>query len=196
METNPRPVTKERAVIVSAPSGAGKTTIVKYLLGAIPELAFSVSACSRPPRPEETDGKDYYFISPAEFRERIAREEFVEWQEVYPGSYYGTLRSEMDRIWSTGRFPVFDVDVMGGLNLKKYFGATALALFIQPPSLGELENRLRRRGTESEETLAKRLGKAEYELTFAPRFDRIIVNDNLPVKCAEVTAIVAGFLAG
>ncbi|HNY01206.1 MAG TPA: guanylate kinase [Bacteroidales bacterium] len=185
-----------KAIIVSAPSGAGKTTIVKHLLKSLPVLEFSVSACSRTRREEETDGKDYYFISGDEFRNRISRDEFVEWQEVYPGSYYGTLKSEMDRIWSLGKAPIFDVDVKGGLNLKKYFGANGLAIFIHPPSIEELENRLRKRGTESPESLEKRLDKAAYELSFADRFDRIVINDNLEVKCREVADLVQCFLNG
>lgn len=184
-----------KAIIVSAPSGAGKTTIVRHLLKVIPQLDFSVSACSRPKREEETDRKDYYFISAEEFRERIARDEFVEWQEVYPGSYYGTLKSEMERIWALGKTPIFDVDVLGAVNLKKYFGEAGLGIFIHPPSVEELENRLRKRGTESDETLKKRLDKAGYELTFANHFDTVIINDNLELKCREVTELVRQFLA-
>jgi guanylate kinase len=182
------------AIIVSAPSGAGKTTIVKHLLKVIPRLEFSVSACSRSKREEETDGKDYYFMSADDFRKKIAGDEFVEWQEVYPGSYYGTLKSEMDRIWSTGKAPIFDVDVVGAVNLKKYFGTRGLGIFIHPPSIEELEHRLRKRGTESEETLRKRVDKAAYELTFATQFDKIIVNDNLEVKCREIVDLVRSFL--
>jgi guanylate kinase len=183
-----------KAIIVSAPSGAGKTTIVRHLLKVIPQLEFSISACSREKRTGETDGKDYYFISGDDFRDRISRDEFVEWQEVYPGSYYGTLKSEMDRIWSLDKTHIFDVDVVGAVNLKKYFGAHGLGIFIHPPSIEELENRLKKRGTESEETLRKRIDKAAYELTFAARFDRIILNDNLPVKCQEIVELVNGFL--
>jgi len=183
-----------KAIIVSAPSGAGKTTIVKHLLRVIPILEFSVSACSRTKREGETDGRDYYFISGDEFRKKIARDEFVEWQEVYSGSYYGTLKSEMDRIWSQQKTPIFDVDVVGGLNLKRYFGASGLAIFIQPPSVAELENRLRNRGTESEETLRKRVEKAAYELDFSSQFDNIIINDNLEKKCREIVVLVNSFL--
>jgi guanylate kinase len=183
-----------KAIIVSAPSGAGKTTIVKHLLKVVPQLEFSISACSRAKRDEETDGKDYYFISANDFRKKIDCDEFVEWQEVYPGSYYGTLKSEMDRIWSLDKTPIFDVDVIGAVNLKKYFGVDGLGIFIHPPSIEELEKRLKHRGTESEETLKKRIGKAEYELTFAPYFDTVIINDNLEVKCREVVGLVEGFL--
>jgi guanylate kinase len=185
---------KGKAIIVSAPSGAGKTTIVKHMLSVFPGLEFSISACSRPKREKEAEGKDYYFITADEFRDKISNEEFIEWQEVYPGSYYGTLKSEMDRIWSEGKTPIFDVDVFGGINLKKYFGDTALAIFVQPPSLMELENRLRHRGTEIEENLQTRLNKVEKELTFADKFDRIIVNDEISTASSKATELIATFL--
>jgi guanylate kinase len=184
-----------KAIIVSAPSGAGKTTIVRHLLKVIPELEFSVSACSRAKRDEETNGKDYYFISADDFRVKIASDEFVEWQEVYPGSFYGTLKSEMGRIWAMGKTPIFDVDVVGAVNLKKYFGNNGLAVFIHPPSIEELEHRLRKRGTESDETLRKRIDKAAYELTFAPHFDSVVVNDDLEIKCGEIAEMVGKFIA-
>jgi len=183
-----------KAVIISAPSGAGKTTIVKHLLSVIPELEFSISACSRPKREKEADGKDYYFISADAFREKISRDEFIEWEEVYPGSYYGTLKSEMDRIWSEGKTPIFDVDVFGGINLKKYFGQTAMAVFIEPPSLTELEQRLRHRGTESEETLKTRLSKVEKELAHAGKFDKILVNDEISTASLKATELILNFL--
>lgn len=183
-----------KAVIISAPSGAGKTTIVRHLLSEFPGLEFSISACSRPKRGKEAEGKDYYFITADQFRDKISRNEFIEWQEVYPGSYYGTLKSEMDRIWSEGKTPIFDVDVSGGINLKKYFGDTALAIFVQPPSVQELENRLRHRGTENEENLQTRLNKVEKELTFSGKFDRIIVNDEFSSASSKVTELVAEFL--
>ena len=183
-----------KAIIVSAPSGAGKTTIVKHLLTVIPELEFSVSACSRAKREGETDGKDYYFIPADEFQKKIENNEFVEWEEVYPGNYYGTLKSELQRIWEKGYFPIFDVDVIGGLNLKKYFGEKVLAIYIKPPSISILEERLQKRGTETEESFRKRLGKAENELTFADRFDVIIVNDQLENACTEAVNIVKSFL--
>jgi len=168
----------EKAIIISAPSGAGKTTIVRHLLDTFPQLAFSVSACSRLKRADEKDGTDYYFITGDEFRERICRNEFVEWQEVYPGNYYGTLKSELARIRINEKIPIFDVDVLGGLNLKKYFGEGALAIFVQPPSIEVLENRLVNRKSESEASLKKRIAKAEKELTLANKFDKIIVNDD------------------
>jgi guanylate kinase len=183
-----------KAIIVSAPSGAGKTTLVRHLLGEFPQLEFSISACSRPKRSNETDGTDYYFISADEFRKRIANDEFVEWQEVYPESYYGTMKSELERIWSNKRFPIFDVDVYGGLNLKKYFGAMALALFIQPPSVNDLEQRLKNRGSENEEKLKERLRKAGEELTAARKFDKVIINDSVEKACEEIKKLVSIFL--
>ena len=183
-----------KAIIVSAPSGAGKTTIVRHLLSVIPGLSFSVSACSRPIRNGEIDGKDYYFITADEFRTKIEEDEFVEWEEVYSGSYYGTLKSELERIWSLRRIPIFDVDVAGGMNLKKYFGEKALAIFIHPPSLDELKKRLIGRNTENEGSLQKRLIKTEEELAFAGRFDELIVNDQLENTCAEAVRIVNEFL--
>ena len=183
-----------KAIIVSAPSGAGKTTIVRHLLSVIPSLEFSVSACSRPKREEETDGRDYHFISVEEFRKKIGNDEFVEWEEVYPGNYYGTLKSELQRIWEKGSFPVFDVDVIGGLNLKRYFGEKALAICIKPPSIFALEERLQKRGTETEESFRQRLEKAENELASADRFDVIIVNDQLEHACTEAVNIVKNFL--
>jgi guanylate kinase len=185
---------KNKAVIISAPSGAGKTTIVKHLLGVFPGLEFSVSACSRPKREKEEEGKDYYFITSDQFLEKISRDEFIEWEEVYPGSYYGTLKSEMDRIWAEGKTPIFDVDVFGGINLKKYFGDAALAIFIQPPSLQELENRLRHRGTDSAVNIQIRLNKVEKELAFASLFDRIIVNDELSTASNKATELIMAFL--
>lgn len=181
-------------VIFSAPSGAGKTSIVKGVLRETPQLEFSVSACSRPMRPGEQDGLDYYFISAGEFRKRIKEGAFLEWEEVYPGSYYGTLRSEVDRIWSAGKHVVFDVDVAGGLSIKKQFPEQSLAVFVQPPSIEELEKRLIIRNTETPESLKKRLGKAAYELTFASQFDSIIVNDDLASAIKQTIKKVHAFL--
>jgi len=168
-----------KAIIVSAPSGAGKTTIVHSLLQAGLGLEFSISACSRPMRENEEDGRDYYFLSVGEFRQKIEKGEFIEWEEVYKDQYYGTLKSEAERIWDKGRHIIFDVDVVGGINLKKIFGEQALSLFIMPPSIDELERRLRKRSTEDEEGLAKRLGKAKLEIDQALHFDWIIINDVL-----------------
>ena len=187
-------VMKHKAIIISAPSGAGKTTIVKSLLATFSQLEFSISACSRPKRNSESNGKDYYFIPAEDFQKKILRNEFVEWQEVYPGSYYGTLKSELERIWEESKVPVFDVDVFGGLNLKKYFGKAALAVFIHPPSIDVLESRLRKRGSEDEENLKKRLSKVEQELSFANSFDRIIVNNDILLASEQATFLVSSFL--
>jgi guanylate kinase len=185
-----------RSIIVSAPSGAGKTTIVHHLLAQDDRLVFSISATSRERRSYEVHGKDYYFISADEFRERIGDGAFVEWEEVYPGRFYGTLRSELERIWALGKHPVFDVDVVGGLHLKALFGAQALALFVSPPSLNALEERLRMRGTETAETLRERVDKAAHELTFAPRFDAVVVNNDREHACAEAYELVREFVKG
>lgn len=185
-----------KLIVFSAPSGAGKTTIVHHLL-SLPELklAFSVSAASRAKRPNETDGKDYYFLSADEFKRRIAAGDFLEWEEVYENQFYGTLRSEIDRIHAEGKHVIFDVDVVGGLNIKKQFGDRALAIFVQPPSVEELERRLRSRSTESEESLAKRVGKATKELAFAEQFDVILVNDDLEAAKAKAVELVRNFIA-
>lgn len=183
-----------KCVIFSAPSGAGKTTIVHSLLNANIGLAFSVSACSRDPRPNETDGKDYYFLGLEGFRKLIQEDAFIEWEEVYTENYYGTLRSEIERIWSEGKTVIFDVDVIGGLNIKRIFGDQALAIFVQPPSYDELEKRLRHRSTESEEKINMRMAKARKELSSASEFDVILINDNLEVACAEAKRIVTEFI--
>ncbi|MEZ5082545.1 MAG: guanylate kinase [Bacteroidales bacterium] len=168
-----------KLIIFSAPSGAGKTTIVKYLLSTDLPIAFSVSAASRPIRPNETNGKDYLFIKPEEFKKKIKNNEFLEWEEVYEDHFYGTLKSEVQRMWDEGKHVVFDVDVEGGLNIKKFYGDKALAIFIMPPTAAHLEQRLRDRSTESEESLKKRLTKANYELTYADKFDTVLINDDL-----------------
>ncbi len=185
---------KGRVIIVSAPSGAGKTTIVRHLLASGLNLVFSVSACSRPPRTHEINGKDYYFMSADAFQEKIREEAFVEWEEVYPGKYYGTLKQEVRRIWNESHHILFDVDVKGGLTLKKAFGDRALALFIMPPSLGELEKRLWTRATDSEKSIRERIKKASVELTFAPQFDYCLINDDLHVALNEAVHVVSRFL--
>lgn len=184
-----------KCIIVSAPSGAGKTSIVRHLLQQELGLQFSVSATSRSPRAAEIDGEDYHFLSTEEFQERIAQGDFVEWEEVYPGQYYGTLRSEVERVWQTGGHVIFDVDVVGGLNLKEHFGERALAIFIQAPDMQALEDRLRGRRSESEETMRIRLSKAEVEMARAPEFDVIVVNDDLLSACEETAALIREFTA-
>lgn len=168
-----------KLVIFSAPSGSGKTTIVRELLQRFPRLEFSVSATSRAPRGKERNGVDYFFLSPEEFRQAVQEDKFVEWEEVYSGTCYGTLRSEMERIWQKGNVIVFDVDVIGGLNLKRIFGDRACAIFIMPPSIETLRERLVKRGTDSPETIECRVAKAEFELTKAPKFDHVVINDDL-----------------
>lgn len=184
-----------KLIIFSAPSGAGKTTIVRHLLEQDLNLEFSISATSRGMRHTETDGKDYYFLSPEEFRQKISNDEFLEWEEVYQGTFYGTLKSEVERIRSNGKNVVFDVDVVGGCNIKKFYGDDALAVFVQPPSVEELRNRLVARSTDAPEVIEKRVAKAEYELTFAPKFDVIIVNDQLEKAFKETENCVRAFIA-
>ena len=183
-----------KLVIFSAPSGSGKSTIIQSLLNRALNLSFSISATSRAPRGTEKNGVEYYFISPEEFRQRIANGEFLEYEEVYAGKFYGTLKSEVERILDSGRNVIFDVDVVGGLNIKKYYGDQALALFIQPPSIEELEKRLKHRATDAPEVIASRVAKAEYELSFAPRFDHIIVNDILEKAQEEAYQTIRQFL--
>jgi guanylate kinase len=185
---------KGKCVIFSAPSGAGKTTIVHHLLTEIKELEFSVSACSREPRHNEINGKDYYFIGVEGFQKKIEEEAFLEWEEVYNDNYYGTLISELERIWKNGHVVIFDVDVVGGLNLKKKLGEYALAVFVQPPSIDALEKRLRHRSTETEEKIQTRLAKAKLELSYANQFDIQLLNDHLETACEEVKKIVKEFI--
>ena len=180
--------------IFSAPSGSGKSTIVQHLMKLNLGLAFSISATSRDPREGEVDGKEYHFISPWTFRKKIDAQEFLEWEEVYPGQYYGTLRSEVDRIWNQGQHVIFDIDVVGGRNLKQEFGNRACGIFVKPPSLEVLEQRLRSRGTDDEASLEKRLGKAEYEMSQASHFDHILVNDSLEQTLLNAENLVRCFL--
>ena len=184
-----------KLIILSAPSGAGKTTIVHYLLSKLPDLEFSISATTRVKRGGEEDGKDYYFISKEDFLHKIAQKEFVEFEEVYRDTFHGTLRSEMERIWQKGKHIIFDIDVEGGLHLKKKYGSRALAIFVQPPSFDVLVDRLTSRGTDKPEKLAERIGKAKKELTYANKFDVILNNDELDTACMEVEQLVARFLA-
>lgn len=181
-------------IIFSAPSGSGKTTIIKHLLGKLRRLEFSISATSRSPRAGEVDGKDYYFISHDEFDRLVDEGAFVEWEEVYSGTRYGTLRKEIERIWAKGNTIVFDIDVKGGINLKKLFGDKALSLFIMPPSVKELRKRLEGRGTDSPETIDKRVAKAVEEMSYANKFDKVIINDDLATAISETEACVEAFL--
>ena len=184
-----------KLLIFSAPSGSGKTTIVRRLLEQFSNLEFSISATSRAPRGVEQNGADYYFLSAEEFAEAVAADKFVEWEEVYKGTCYGTLRSEMERIWNKGNVIVFDVDVMGGIRLKEIFGEKALSIFVMPPSIEELRKRLEGRGTDAPEVIEKRIAKASFELTKAPQFDRQIVNDDLEVAVAECINEIKNFIA-
>lgn len=184
-----------KVLIFSAPSGSGKSTIVNHILGLHPEVEFSVSATSRAPRGQERDGVEYYFLTVDEFRSRIAAGEFVEYEEVYAGSFYGTLKAEVERIWSKEHVIIFDVDVKGGISLKKYFGDAAMSVFIQAPSVEELRRRLELRGTDSAEAIDRRVAKAAEEMTFAPQFDHILINDDLEKAFAEARRLVDTFLA-
>ncbi len=183
----------KKVIIFSAPSGAGKSTIVGHLLKKFPFLEFSISATSRKPRGEEVDGVHYYFFTTDQFESKIKNGEFVEYEEVYAGSYYGTLRSEVKRIWDKGHIIVFDIDVKGGVNLKKLYNENAMAVFIQPPTVETLRERLVSRGTDSPEAIEKRVAKAAEELTYAEHFDKIIINDNLNEALAEAEQIVEAF---
>ena len=184
-----------KVIIFSAPSGAGKTTLVRHVLQSGLPLAFSVSACTRPIRQGEIHGKDYYFMTVPEFRKHIEQNDFVEWEEVYAGSFYGTLRSEISRIWDAGCHVLFDVDVKGGLSIKKQFDAKALAIFVKPPSVKELKRRLLARSTDSEEIIRQRIDKAAYELGFAPQFDCIVINDRLEDAQNESVELIRAFIS-
>ena len=184
-----------KLIIFSAPSGSGKTTIVRRIMQTIPGLEFSISATSRAPRGTEQHGHDYYFLSAEEFDKAISEEQFVEWEEVYAGTKYGTLKSEMERIWAEGHTILFDVDVKGGVRLKSIFGEQALSVFVMPPSIEELRNRLVGRATDSPEKIEQRVAKAAEELEYAPQFDKTVVNDDLEKAVAEVEQIVTAFVA-
>ena len=186
---------KGKLIIFSAPSGSGKTTIVRELLKHYPQFEFSISATSRAPRGVEQNGVDYYFLTQEEFAAKVASDSFVEWEEVYAGTCYGTLKSEMERIWSKGNVIIFDVDVMGGINLKRIFGDSACSIFIMPPSIEELQKRLVGRGTDTPEVIAKRVAKAEFEISKAPEFDHKVVNDDLATAVNDTRAIIDNFLA-
>jgi guanylate kinase len=186
---------KGKLIIFSAPSGSGKTTIVRHLLTRFPQhLAFSVSACTRPRRDYEVDGRDYYFLSVADFRKHIADQDFAEWEEVYAGNYYGTLKAEIERLWAAGKHVVFDVDVKGGLKLKEAYGDSALAIFVKVSSEDEIKRRLNSRGTETEATMATRLAKVRYELSFESEFDEVLINDDLDLTLRKAEKLVEDFI--
>ena len=182
-----------KIVIITAPSGSGKTTLVKHLLDACPNLAFSISACTRKPRPGETHGKDYYFYEEAEFKQLIAEDAFVEWEMVYTGKYYGTLKSEISRIWEMSKCPLVDIDVQGALAIRDKYPTVSTTIFIEAPSIEVLRERLKMRGTETDHSLEERINKAVVELTFAPQFDHIIINENLSKATAELRTVVEKF---
>lgn len=187
---------QNKIIIIAAPSGAGKTSVTKHLLKTFPaQLLFSVSCATRPPRNHEKHGVDYYFISVDEFRRRIENHEFAEWEMVYHDKYYGTLKIELERIWKHNKTPLLDVDVKGGINIQQQYPEQSLSLFIEPPSIEELERRLKARGTETPESLKARIEKASYEMTFKNRFDRIIINDKLEDACKKAEEYVRVFLS-
>lgn len=184
-----------KLIIITAPSGAGKTSITRFLLQVFPQLAFSISAATREQRNYEINGKDYYFISAAEFQQKIQTNEFVEWEMVYEGKYYGTLKSELQRIWNNQQVPVLDIDVKGAIHVQQQYPDTSLSIFIEPPSVEELKRRLESRGTETPETLQARVNKASFEISFKHHFNKIIINDNLEKACKTAEAIIRDFLA-
>jgi guanylate kinase len=181
-------------IIITAPSGAGKTSITRYLLQHFPQLAFSVSAATRNQRPDEVDGVDYYFLSLEEFQHRIQNQEFIEWEMVYEGRYYGTLKSELKRIREMNKIPILDIDVKGAIHVQEQYPGQSLSIFVQPPSIEELKRRLEYRATESVEALQDRLSKAAYEISFRHHFNKIIINDNLQVACEEARHVISDFL--
>jgi guanylate kinase len=185
---------KNKLLIITAPSGAGKTSITKHLMQHFPQLAFSVSAATRQRRGIEKDGVDYHFISTEDFKQKIQHNEFVEWEMVYEGKYYGTLKTELEKIWSQDKIPVLDIDIKGAIHVQQQFPETSLSLFIEPPSVDELKKRLQSRGTETAESLAARVNKASYELSFKDHFNKIIVNDDLQKACAAAVNIVDEFI--
>ena len=185
---------KNKLIIITAPSGAGKTSITRHLMQHFPQLAFSVSAATRQPRGIEKNGVDYHFMSADDFKQKIQHNEFVEWEMVYEGKYYGTLKAELERIWNEDKIPVLDIDVKGAIHVQQQFPATTLSLFIEPPSVAELKKRLLSRGTETPESLAARVNKASYELSFKEHFNKVVVNDDLQKACIEAEMIVFGFI--
>jgi len=184
----------QKILIITAPSGAGKTSITHFLMNEFPVLSFSISAATRTPRANEKDGVDYYFISMEEFKKKIKEKEFAEWEMVYEGKYYGTLKSELKRIWLLGKVPVLDIDVKGALHVKQQYPENTLSLFIEPPTVDALKERLISRGTETPESLNARINKASYEISFKEHFDKIILNDHLEIACSKAKEIVGTFL--
>ena len=184
-----------KILIITAPSGAGKTSITHHLMRKFPQLAFSISAATRPPRAHEKNGVDYYFISEEAFKQKIKEKEFAEWEMVYEGKYYGTLKSELERIWANGQVPILDIDVKGALHVQQRYPVNTLSLFIEPPSVDELKKRLMSRGTETEESLTARISKASYEISFKSHFNEVVVNDNLEKACADAERLVGDFLS-
>lgn len=185
---------QNKIIIITAPSGSGKTSITRYLMKTFPQLAFSVSAATRKPRGTEKDGIDYHFMSMDDFKDKIQHNEFAEWEMVYEGKYYGTLKSELEKIWTQNKIPVLDIDVKGAIHVQQQYPGTSLSIFIQPPSVDELKKRLQGRGTESAESLAARVNKAAYELSFKEQFNELITNDDLQHACSEAEKIVAEFI--
>jgi guanylate kinase len=183
-----------KIIIITAPSGAGKTSITRYLLGKYPQLAFSVSATTRPTRHYEKNGVDYYFLGLDDFKHKIQQNEFAEWEMVYEGKYYGTLKSELERIWNAGKVPLLDIEVIGAIHIMEQYPHSTLSIFIEPPSVEELRHRLEMRGTETADTLQARVNKASYELSFKHHFDKIIVNKELDTACKEADSIIREFL--
>ncbi len=183
-----------KIIIITAPSGAGKTSITRYLMKEFPVLEFSISAATRAPRGTEKDGVDYYFISMEDFKHKIQQKEFAEWEMVYEGKYYGTLKSELKRIWALNKVPVLDIDVKGAIHVQQQYPENTLSIFVEPPSVDELKIRLQGRGTESEESLKARVNKASYEISFKDQFHKVIVNDNLENACAQAKVLVSEFL--
>jgi guanylate kinase len=184
----------DKMIVITAPSGSGKTSITKHLINVFPQLTFSISAATRKPRADERDGVDYYFISEEEFHSKILQDEFAEWEMVYEGKYYGTLKSELKRIWNNRQIPVMDIDVQGAIHVQKEYPINSMFIFIQPPSVGELKKRLQSRGSETLESLNARINKSAFELSFKKNFENIVVNDNLEKACAEAEAIVSNFI--
>ena len=190
------PLYQNKIIVITAPSGAGKTSITRYLLQAFPQLAFSGSAATRAARSYEQHGRDYYFLTPDDFKQKIQQNEFVEWEMVYEGKYYGTLKSDLQRIWNNDQLPLLDIDVKGAIHVQQQYPGTSLSLFIEPPSVEELKRRLESRGTETAESLQARVNKAAYEISFKHHFDQTILNDDLAKACADAERIIREFLAG